>query len=128
MLASSAICFGFSGQIYNRLTRYKSFFHFLFYLVYYFACCNFLVKFVFVFVYLVHFSSHVIKIFIVFSFLVLRQPYLLVSKTAAVFSVRIQCGYRLYKISEIYSNKFYSQPAHKSLNSISKNGIYSVQD
>ena len=35
----------------------------LFYLVYYFACCNFLVKFVFVFVYLVHFSSHVIKIF-----------------------------------------------------------------
>ena len=38
-------------------------FVFLFYLVYYFACCNFLVKFVFVFVYLVHFSSHVIKIF-----------------------------------------------------------------
>ena len=41
-------------------------FRFLFYLVYYFARCHFLVKFVFVFVYLVtlvHFSSHVIKIF-----------------------------------------------------------------
>ena len=38
-------------------------FVFLFYLVYYFACCNFLVKFVFVFVYVVHFQSHVIKIF-----------------------------------------------------------------
>ena len=57
-----------------------------FYMDYCFACCGFLVKFVFVFVYLVHFSWHVIKICrLYFPFLVLRQPYLLVSKTTAAF-------------------------------------------